>query len=92
MTFSKCHSPVVHSLALDTPSGFTADQPAVNEQRGPDTDRQVTVPKHVSGFNPHPVSYGLDGRISVLWEPNVTGDCHPKDILVPFTYIKDVSF
>jgi hypothetical protein len=23
------------------------------------------------------------------WEPNVTADCHPSDVLVPFTYIKD---
>lgn len=23
------------------------------------------------------------------WEPNVTADCRPNDVLVPFTYIKD---
>ena len=23
---------------------------------------------------------------SFAWEPNVTGDCRPKDVLVPFTY------
>lgn len=23
------------------------------------------------------------------WEPNVTADCRPSDVLVPFTYIKD---
>jgi hypothetical protein len=23
------------------------------------------------------------------WEPNVTGDCRPCDVLVPFTYVKN---
>jgi hypothetical protein len=26
---------------------------------------------------------------SFAWEPNVTGDCRPKDVLVPFTYTTD---
>ena len=27
-----------------------------------------------------------------VWEENVTADCHPSDVLVPFTYIKDRIF
>ena len=64
----------------------------MNEQHEPIIDEHVAVPKHSSSLDPHPVSYGLDGNIRVLWEPNVTGDCHPKDILVPFTYLQDVRF
>mmetsp|Transcript_19225 Transcript_19225/g.31098 ORF Transcript_19225/g.31098 Transcript_19225/m.31098 type:complete len:433 (-) Transcript_19225:406-1704(-) len=33
--------------------------------------------------------YGKGEIKSFDWEPNVTGDCRPGDVLVPFTYITD---
>ena len=32
---------------------------------------------------------GREVKKCFVWEENVTANCHPSDVLVPFTYIKD---